>query len=188
MLPAGEAVYTRALCEFLAPGKADLLTRALYFETTSTLVSDMLVKVDRASMAHALEVRSPFLDHELAELAAAIPTSWKMRNGQGKRIVFAAWGNRFPPELFHRPKMGFAAPVSSWLRGSMRAFLRDHLNSPSFLNRGLISAEFLAVLMREHDTLRRDHSRWLWALLMLKLWFDSLDQFHSTDSLTVRAA
>src|ERR1017187_4278746 len=136
----------------------------------------MLVKVDRASMAHGLEVRSPFLDHELAELAATIPVDWKLCEGKGKQIIFRAWGDRFPRELFMRPKMGFAAPVSHWIRGILREFLQDHLNSSRFLRRDLVSPLFLRELIREHEDMRRDNSRFLWGLLMLELWFERLEQ------------
>lgn len=176
MLPAEEAYYRRTLCDFLLPNGAGCLAQAVYFAATSALASDMLVKVDRASMAHGLEVRSPFLDHELAELAAAIPLDWKLRDGKGKQIVFRAWGDRFPQELFVRPKMGFAAPVSHWIRGILREFLQDHLSSSRFLRRDLVSPPFLRELIREHEAMRRDNSHWLWALLVLELWFERLEQ------------
>ncbi len=78
---------------------ADALTQALYFEATAKLTGDMLVKVDRMSMANSLEVRCPMLDHELAELAARIPHAWKLKNGRGKDIFIRAVGHRLPPEL-----------------------------------------------------------------------------------------
>ncbi len=183
MLPADEAYYTTALRDFLVPNGASPLAQAIYFATTSTLVADMLVKVDRASMAHGLEVRSPFLDYELAELATAIPVEWKLYKGSGKQIVFRAWGDRFPQELFVRPKMGFAAPVSHWIRGILREFLQDHLNSARFLRRDLVSPLFLRELIREHENLRRDNSRYLWALIMLELWFERLEQSRNASQL-----
>jgi len=180
MLPADEAYYTRALWNFLLPNGAGGLKQSVYFAATSTLVSDMLVKVDRASMANGLEVRSPFLDSELAELASAIPIDWKLRNGKGKQIVFRAWGDRFPQELFTRPKMGFGAPVSHWIRGILREYLQDHLGSSRFLGRDLVSPRFLETLIKEHEAMRRDNSRWLWALLVLELWFERLEQVSGT--------
>ena len=188
MLPADEAYYTQALRDFLLPNGAGCLKQAVYFAATSSLVSDMLVKVDRASMSHGLEVRSPFLDHELAELASIIPLDWKLRNGKGKQIVFRAWGDRFPHELFVRPKMGFAAPVSHWIRGILREFLQDHFNSSHFLSRDLISPRFLRQLIREHNAMRRDNSHWLWALLVLELWFERLDRARSTAQLSPAGA
>ena len=95
MLPADGAYLTRALAGFLLPADADLLSQALYFETTQNLPGDMLVKVDRMSMANSLEVRCPVLDHELGELAASIPHEWKIREGKGKYILLRALGE--PP-------------------------------------------------------------------------------------------
>ena len=183
LLPGEEGMYTRELNEFLIPGEADVLSQALYFAATSALVSDMLVKVDRMSMAHGLEVRSPYLDHELVEMAMAIPNNWKLREGRGKDIIYRAWGDRFPEVLFHRPKMGFAAPVPVWFRTSMRDVLYDVLTGPRFLSRGIVSPTFMRRLIVEHDKLHRDHSSWLWALLMLELWFESLEGVHEGQGL-----
>jgi asparagine synthase (glutamine-hydrolysing) len=148
-----------------------VLSQALYFEATAKLTGDMLVKVDRMSMANSLEVRCPLLDHKLAELAASIPAAWKMRNGQGKAILLDAIGDRLPPALLHRKKMGFGVPLSHWFRGPLRDFLRDHLLSRQFTGRGIVSPTFLRHLIEEHESGRRDNSHYLWALLMLELWF-----------------
>ncbi len=174
MLPADGAYLTRALAGFLLPGDADLLSQALFFETTQNLPGDMLVKVDRMSMANSLEVRCPVLDHELGELASAIPHAWKIRNGKGKYILLRALADRLPPALLNRAKMGFAVPLALWFRGALRAFLWDHLTSASFTARGVVSPAFLQHMLNEHDTGRRDNSHWLWSLLMLELWFREL--------------
>jgi len=130
----------------------DTLSQVMYFEAAANLVGDMLVKVDRMSMAASLEVRCPLLDHELAELAATIPHVWKIVNGRGKNILIDALGERLPPELLNRPKMGFGVPLSDWFRGELRAFLWDHLTSASFLDRGIVSPDFLRAMLTEHDT------------------------------------
>jgi asparagine synthase (glutamine-hydrolysing) len=174
MLPADSAFLTRSLSEYLLPGNSDLLSQALYFETTQNLPGDMLVKVDRMSMANSLEVRCPMLDHELGELAASIPNAWKIRNGKGKYILLSALGDRLPPSLLNRRKMGFGVPLSLWFRGVLRSFLWDHLTSSSFADRGVVSAEFVQQMLAEHDSGRRDNSHWLWSLLMLELWFRQL--------------
>jgi asparagine synthase (glutamine-hydrolysing) len=175
MLPADSAYLIRSLADFLLPGDADLLSQALFFETTQNLPGDMLVKVDRMSMANSLEVRCPLLDHELGELAAGIPHGWKIRDGQGKYILLRALGDRLPPPLLTRQKMGFGVPLSLWFRGALRAFLWDHLTSASFAGRGIVSPAFVEQMLREHDSGRRDNSHWLWSLLMLELWFRQLD-------------
>lgn len=175
MLPADGAYLVHALGEFLLPGSADLLSQALFFETTQNLPGDMLVKIDRMSMANSLEVRCPLLDHELGELAAQIPHSWKIRNGRGKYILLRALGDRLPPAVLERRKMGFAVPLAIWFRGPLRAFLWDHLQSTSFCNRGVVSLPFVEQLLREHDSGRRDNSHWLWSLLTLELWFRQIE-------------
>jgi asparagine synthase (glutamine-hydrolysing) len=171
MLPADESFLERALPNCLLSDDADPLSQALYFEATCKLSGDMLVKVDRMSMAVSLEVRSPMLDHELADIAAGVPHEWKIRNGQGKHILIRALGERLPPELLNREKMGFAIPLAGWLRGPLREMLWDHLDSPVFFQRGIVRPEFVKHLLREHQSGRRDNRAWLWALLVLEMWF-----------------
>src|ERR1019366_5599713 len=98
---------------FLADG-ADIVPQAMYFEATTILTGDFLVKVDRASMAASLEVRCPFLDHQLAEFATRIPVSWKWQGDKGKRILLQALGDRLPRPLLTRGKMGFGVPLDQW--------------------------------------------------------------------------
>lgn len=160
-----------ALRSCLLPNGADALTQAMIFEAKVKLTGDMLVKVDRMSMANSLEVRCPMLDDQLTNLAARIPHGWKLRNGRGKDIFIQALGDRLPSELLHQPKRGFGVPLAHWFRGSLRSFLWDHLTSPSFLNRGIVSAPFVRYLLEEHDRKRRDNYHHLWKLLMLELWF-----------------
>jgi asparagine synthase (glutamine-hydrolysing) len=191
MLPADAAFLTNVFQDCLLPLDRDILSQALYFEATAKLTGDMLVKVDRMSMANSLEVRSPLLDHELAEFAMSIPHCWKMRNGKGKQIFLKAVGDRLPRELLSLPKKGFGVPLASWFRGSLRAMLWDHLTSRAFFDRGMVSERFVLHLLKEHDTARRDNSHWLWMLLMLELWFRNLEQVRTThsysDSMLVRA-
>ncbi len=171
MPPADTAWITRTLAHCLLPNGADVLTQALYFEATAKLTGDMLVKVDRMSMANSLEVRCPMLDDKLAALAAEIPHAWKLRNGRGKDIFIEALGDRLPPELLRQPKRGFGVPLALWFRGSLRNFLWDHLTSEAFLHRGIVSPQFVRYLLEEHDRGRRDNYHHLWKLLMLELWF-----------------
>lgn len=174
MLPADGSYLQRVFAECLLAGDSDL-AQAMYFEATANLTGDMLVKVDRMSMAASLEVRCPLLDHELAEFAATLPHSWKLRNGRGKHILLEAIGDRLPPELLHRGKMGFGVPLAHWFRDSLRGFLWDHLTSQRSLNRNIVSPAFLRGLLEEHQRGRRDNSNWLWSLLVLELWFQELD-------------
>ncbi len=171
MLPADEAFFRRTFPRALLPGEPGIVSQALYFEAVSRLTSDMLVKVDRMSMANSLEVRSPMLDHELAALAARIPYSWNIRDGRGKRFLVDAIGDRLPPELLALPKKGFGLPLAAWFRGPLREFLRDCLTGTSFRGRGIASPSFVQHLIDEHQSGRRDNNQWLWMLLMLELWF-----------------
>jgi asparagine synthase (glutamine-hydrolysing) len=171
MLPADAAYLTQALSDSLPAGRSDALSQAMYFEATANLTGDMLVKVDRMSMANSLEVRCPLLDHKLAEFAAAIPNGWKLKNGHGKQILLRAIGDRLDPELVNRPKMGFAVPLRHWLRTSLREFVWDHLTSEAFTGRGIARPEFVRAMLDEHQRRRRNNSLWIWRLLMLELWF-----------------
>jgi asparagine synthase (glutamine-hydrolysing) len=176
-MPPGDSSYlARTLAHNLLPNGADVLTQAMYFEATAKLTGDLLVKVDRMSMANSLEVRCPLLDHQLAELAARIPHAWKLRNNRGKDIFIQALGDRLPPALLHQPKRGFGVPLAAWFRGSLRAFLWDHLTSRSFLDRDMVSPQFVLHLLAEHDRGRRNNYHHLWKLLMLELWFQECDQ------------
>jgi asparagine synthase (glutamine-hydrolysing) len=176
MMPAESGFLAQILPHCILPEDAGTLSQVMYWEATANLTGDMLVKVDRMSMANSLEVRSPLLDHELAELAATIPHAWKIAGGQGKRILLDALGDRLPPALLHRPKWGFGVPLADWFRGSLREFLWDHVTAAQFLDRGLVSPEFLRTLLEEHDCGRRDNSHWLWSLLVLSLWFQEIGQ------------
>jgi asparagine synthase (glutamine-hydrolysing) len=136
----------------------------------------MLVKVDRTSMAASLEVRCPLLDHQLAEYATRIPISWKWQKGRGKRILLDALGDRLPPQLLTRSKMGFGVPIDHWFRGPLRQLVHDSLLSKRFLDRGIVFPDFVRYLLREHDRGRRDNHHQMYALLMLELWFETLER------------
>jgi len=176
MLPAGAGFLTRALPGCFLPEDAGVLSQAMYFEATANLTGDMLVKVDRMSMAASLEVRCPLLDHELAEQASVLPHCWKVSQGRAKRILLKAVASRLPPELLTRRKMGFGVPLAEWFRGSLRDLLWDHLTAPRFLDRGIVSAPFLRRLLAEHQRGRRDNHQWLWSLLMLETWLQHIGQ------------
>jgi asparagine synthase (glutamine-hydrolysing) len=172
MLPADAAYLSGEMADFLLPNGADVLLQALYFEATAKLTGDMLVKVDRMSMAASLEVRCPMLDHHLVEFAFSLPPAWKLKNGTGKAIFLDALSDRLPPAILNRPKMGFGVPIAAWFRGPLREFLHDHLTSEAAATRGMISPEFVSHLLAEHDSGRRDNALRLWSLLMMELWFE----------------
>ena len=171
MIDSREAFIRQVFGPAVLPEGRDPLSQAMHFEATAKLAGDILTKVDRMSMANSLEVRCPLLDHVLAEVAGKIPNSWKTQNGRGKLILLEALGDRLPAELLNRNKMGFGVPLGDWFRGPLRELLWDHLFSRQFLDRGIVVPAGLEAIMGEHDRRRRDHSDYLWLLLVLELWF-----------------
>ena len=159
-----------------SPDDSDIMAQAQYFEAAANLTGDMLVKVDRASMAASLEVRCPMLDHEFAQFAAAIPLSWKRRGGKGKRILLEALGDRLPPALLTRPKMGFGVPLDRWFRGPLRELTWDTLTGKRFLERGMVEPGFVRYLLEEHASGRRGNQHQIYGLLMLELWRRNLEE------------
>ena len=145
----------------------DPLSRIQYVDIKTYLVDDILVKVDRASMANSLEVRCPLLDHKLMELIARMPSSLKLRNGQGKYIFKKALERVLPLDVLTRRKRGFAVPVAEWLRGP----LKENAYESIFARRDeLLSGEFLKVCWSQHQRGQRDWSALLWCVLMFKTW------------------
>ncbi|HYL34763.1 MAG TPA: asparagine synthase C-terminal domain-containing protein [Bryobacteraceae bacterium] len=179
LLREGTEFLFETFPQALLPYNADILAQVQYFEATGKLAGDILVKVDRMSMANSLEVRCPLLDHHLAELAMRIPTAWKLRNGTGKMIFRRAVGDRLPPSVLARPKLGFDVPLAIWFRTSLREFLWDHLTGARAIGRGIVSRDSVSQLLVEHQSGRRNNHQWLWALLMIELWFSEFEQTSS---------
>ena len=148
----------------------DLVAAATALDRATYLPGDLLVKLDRCSMQHALEVRSPFVDREVVRLAAALGDAGLLERAVGKKLLRDAFACNLPAAVFERPKMGFAVPVGAWLRGSLRSMTRDLLQSTgSFADRHFNRAA-VSRLLDEHDGGRIDHGQRLYALLMLELW------------------
>ncbi|HXH81754.1 MAG TPA: asparagine synthase (glutamine-hydrolyzing), partial [Candidatus Tectomicrobia bacterium] len=148
----------------------DPLSQLLHVDLKTWLPNDILVKVDRMSMAHSLEVRSPFLDHRLIEFAATVPSHFKYRGGVSKYLVKRYVEDRVPASAIHRPKQGFEIPLATWLRGELRAMATDLVLSPRALGRGYVLPAYVRRLWEEHQAGRRDHASRLWALMVLELW------------------
>ena len=150
----------------------DPVQRMMYRDLVSYLPDDILVKVDRASMAVALETREPLLDHRLVEFAWTLPREMKIRHGEGKWILREILRRRVPPRLLDRPKAGFAIPVGNWLRGPLRPWAEE-LMDPSRLHRdGLLDVGIVQERWKEHLSGRRDWQDSIWAVLMLQAWMD----------------
>jgi asparagine synthase (glutamine-hydrolysing) len=134
------------------------------------LVDDLLVKMDRATMAHSLEGRSPLLDHVLMEFVASLPATFKLAGREKKRILRAALRGIVPDAILDRPKMGFGAPISSWFRNELREMAYDLLLSPRAVQRAYFQPSVVARLLDEHIQNRDDHGEDLWDLLVLEVW------------------
>ncbi len=148
----------------------DLVDATLGVDAALYLPADLLVKVDIASMAHALEARSPFLDHEFMEFAATIPATLKVRGRATKIILRRALSGLLPEETLHRPKMGFGVPIDHWLRHELRDLVHETLLGPRCLHRGYVRREVVQRLMDEHARGAAGWHEQLWTLLMLELW------------------
>ncbi len=134
------------------------------------LADDLLVKMDRATMAHSLEARSPFLDHSLMEFVASLPAHFKLAGRNKKYLLKAALRGVLPDVVLDRPKMGFSAPIAHWFRNELREMAYDVLLTPTTLQRGYFRKQVMAQLLDEHCTGRQDHAETLWQLLVLELW------------------
>jgi asparagine synthase (glutamine-hydrolysing) len=144
--------------------------RLLAADVGSYLPDDLLVKMDIASMANSLEVRSPFLDQRVMEFAARLPVDFKLRGTCLKYLLKKVARPLLPAGVLDRRKMGFGLPVGDWLRSSLRPLLDDVLLSSTALNRGRLRPDFVRQLVREHTGGTHDHASRLWALLWLELW------------------
>lgn len=148
----------------------DIVTRTTCADLLTYLPCDILNKVDIASMTYGLEARCPFLDHEVVDLAAAMPIEWKMRHGRGKQILIETFSDLVPAAIQRRSKMGFGVPLDHWFRGELQPLLKDVLLDPRSLARGLFRPQAVEQLVEEHVRSRWDHSYRLWSLLVLELW------------------
>lgn len=150
--------------------------RCMAVDVLTYLPEDLLVKMDIASMIHALEVRSPLLDHVLAEFLARLPIEYKLQGRVSKALLRKAMGPALPPTLLQQPKRGFGIPVGRWLRGELQDWMRDRLLSGSIARQRIFEPAAVQALIEEHRTGRVDHRFHLWALLMLELWYN--ETFH----------
>jgi asparagine synthase (glutamine-hydrolysing) len=136
------------------------------------LVDDLLVKTDRLSMAHSLELRVPFLDPKVAEFAFSLPTNLKVRGFAKKRLLRQALGPLLPREILHGSKQGFSIPIAAWLRGPLEPFAREVLAPSAIARQGLLDPAAVTPILDRHCSGREDLSRQIWGLMALTLWFD----------------
>jgi asparagine synthase (glutamine-hydrolysing) len=146
------------------------LNHHLRTEWRLSLPDDMLTKVDLMSMAHGLEVRSPFLDNEVVDLVFPLPWEWKLRRWKKKHLLIEAFKDDLPPILHSRPKKGFEVPVGPWLRGPLNAYARDLIAADRCFFGTLLSREGATDTLDDHTAGRADHNFCLWALVSLLAW------------------
>ena len=147
-------------------GTDDPLALIQYIDLHTYLIGDINTKVDRASMAHSLEVREPLMDHPLVEWLASLPTSLKMRGSEGKYLLKKAMEPHLPRDIMYRPKMGFAVPLARWFRGPLRQRVRDELLGGPMLETGWFDRGAIRTIVEQHESGVRDHSTPIWTLLM----------------------
>jgi len=155
---------------YLASDAEDELNRLLDLDVQTYLPGDLLVKMDIASMAHSLEVRSPLLDHRLMEISASLPGSWKIAGLTTKKIFKDALRPWLPDHILDRPKQGFGVPLGTWFRGEMRGYPREILLDPKTLDRGWFREQKVTQLLDEHENSTRDNTNKIWSLIQLELW------------------
>jgi asparagine synthase (glutamine-hydrolysing) len=144
----------------------DGLSQVQYLDFKTYLPGDILTKVDRASMAHSLEVRTPFLDYEFVEWTARLPAAVKLRGSVGKHVLKQALKPVLPHDVLFRTKMGFAVPLDTWFRGSLKQRIAEQVTGRRLAESGLFEPRELARMVADHQSGRRDHSAVLWSLLM----------------------
>jgi asparagine synthase (glutamine-hydrolysing) len=169
---------------------ADNTNRAMMCDMQSYLTEDIIVKMERASMAHSIEGRSPLLDYRVIELGASLPSKWKVQGDKGKVILRDAFKDMLDPYVADRQKRGFAIPIGEWFAGPLHSFLLSYLNSNTFTSRGIFNKDGVNKYINQNKDRYTDHGHRLWLLLSLELWFrmyiDSDDFMYCADNITLR--
>ena len=156
------------------PPDLDDVNKMMYADTKTYLVDDILTMTDKMSMAHALEIRVPFLDQAVVEFAATLPAGLKVGKGKSKYLLRKLLAQSLPESICNRPKQGFMVPISCWFREDKQiGFARDILLSPSAKKRGLFSLKGIEKMLAQHQTGERDHGGAIWALLNFELWYQN---------------
>ncbi len=153
------------------------LHRLMYLNLKTYLPGDLLVKMDRMSMANSLETRSPFLDTALLEFAASLPPAFKIRGREQKAVLRRAFARQLPQAVLRRRKHGFGVPIDAWFRGSLRTRLMDEVLAPDAQTRSYLRPEVLRGLVTDHMAGRENHGHRLWALLNLEVWLRQQHQW-----------
>lgn len=168
LLPHTDAILFKRYFEKL--NGHSLLRKITYLDQKTFLPGDILYKVDIASMANSLEVRPPLLDHKLVEFLFSIPDKYKLNRKNGKMIFKRLMEEFLPTELLYRKKMGFEIPISSWFRNELAQYIQDLLLSSDLLKMPYFNREFIAKMIKEHQSGKQDFGPHLWILMGLEIW------------------
>ena len=166
-----EPLYSHNLAHFTQ--------QMIYLDTVTYLPDDILVKLDRASMAVSLEARVPLLDHRLVEFAWKLPLSWKIRNGQSKWLLRQVLRKYLPDNLTDRAKMGFAIPLHDWLRGPLRDWSESLLDERRLRSEGFLDPDPIRQKWKEHLSGKRNWQYPLWGVLMFESWLEENKGFNA---------
>ena len=149
-------------------GTLDPLALIQYLDLKTYLIGDINTKVDRASMAHSLEVREPLMDHKLVEWLATLPSTQKIRGQEGKYLLKKAMEPHLPNDVLYRPKMGFSVPLARWFRGPLKARVQESILGSRLADTGWFNRDYLQELVRDHNNGSRDYSASIWTILMFE--------------------
>jgi asparagine synthase (glutamine-hydrolysing) len=155
----------------------DRMTLLQYLDLKLYFQESILVKVDRASMASSLEVRAPFLDHELVEFIMGLPSNLKLKGFTSKYLLKKGMRNILPAEILQRKKKGFGVPIAKWIKGPLKELFMDMLSPDRIRQEGFLDPHYVEVLLQDHLKNRRDNRKQLWTLLIWQLW---VDRYHPT--------
>ncbi|MBX3643363.1 MAG: amidotransferase 1, exosortase A system-associated [Rubrivivax sp.] len=164
-------------------GTDDPLALIQYLDMKTYLVGDINTKVDRASMAHSLEVREPLMDHPLVEWLATLPSGLKIRGQEGKFLLKKAMEPMLPNDVLYRPKMGFSVPLARWFRGPLKQRVRDAVLGPRLADTGWFQRDYLQHLVDAHQSGAHDYSAPLWTLLMFEAFLRNVVGAHADSGL-----
>ena len=168
-----ELTCSRFTAYFERNGEADRFWQEQFADIKTYLADDILVKVDRMSMANSLEARAPFLDYRIAEFAAGLPTSLKLKGFQTKYLLKRCMEAKLPPSILKRKKEGFSIPMKNWLQHELRPMLEDVLSPSRLKNEGLFNAPYIEKLKADHLKGAANNSHQLWSLMIFEIWRDT---------------
>lgn len=166
------ATYSLMRDYFSRAKTGDRLNQQSFVDLKTYLVDDILVKVDRMSMATSLEARVPFLDHRIVEFAFRVPGNLKIKNGETKYILKEAMRDLLPEKILTRDKQGFSIPIKNWIRHELKEMMLDILSPEKIRREGFFQVEYINRLVEEHLKGKENHSHRLWALMMFEWWYD----------------